>query len=79
MQINTTKHDKDDVLHGYDTSESQNINEIETFEHYGEKIHETEESISTETSQVLTDFSKTIHDEDDSSDDQSVIEIEQPK
>ena len=45
-------------------------------EHYGEKIHETEESISKETSQVLTVFNKAIHHEDDSSDDKSVIEIE---
>ena len=32
-----------------------------------------------ETSQVLTVFNKTIHHEDDSSDDTSVIEIEPPK
>ena len=32
-----------------------------------------------ETSQVLTVFNKTIHHEDDSSDDISVIEIEPPK
>ena len=77
---NTTMHDKDDLIHDeYDTSEDENITEIETFEHYGEKIHETEESISTETSQVLTVFSKTIHHEDDSSDDKSVIEIEPQK
>ena len=38
-----------------------------------------EESISTETSQVLTVFNKAIHHEDDSSDDKSVIEIESPK
>ena len=39
-------HDKDDLIHDeYDTSEDKNIIEIETFEHYGEKIHETEESI----------------------------------
>ena len=50
--------------------------EIETFEHYGEKIHETEESILTETSQILTVFNKGIHHEDDSSDDKSVIETE---
>ena len=53
--------------------------EIETFEHYGEKIHETEESIPTETSQVPTVFNKTIHHEDDSSDDKSVIEIDPSK
>ena len=73
-------HDKDDLIHDeYNTSEDENITEIETFEHYGEKIHETEESISTETSQVLTVFKKGIHHEDDSSDDQSEIEIEPPK
>ena len=62
-----------------DTSEDENITEIETIEHYGEKIHETEESKPTETSQVLTVFNKTIHHEDDSSDDISVIEIQPPK
>ena len=73
-------HDKDNSrCHEYDTSEDENITEIETFEHYGEKIHETEESISTETSQVLTVFNKAIHHEDDSSDDKSGIEIEPPK
>ena len=77
---NTTMHDEDDVIHDeYDTSEDENIIEIEAFEHYGEKIHETEESIPTETSQVLTVFNKTIHHEDDSSDDKSVIEIEPSK
>ena len=55
------------------------ISEIETFEHYGEKIHETEESIPVQTSQVLTIFNKAIHHEDDSSYDKSVIEIEPPK
>ena len=45
----------------------------------GSKTHETEESIPTETSQVLTVFNKAIHHEDDSSDDKSVIEIEPPK
>ena len=84
MQIhnmyNTTMRDKDDLIHdGYDTSENENITEIETFEHYGEKIHETEESKLTETSQVLTVFNKARHHEDDSSDDISVIEIEPPK
>ena len=63
----------------YDTSENEYIIEIETYEDYGEKIHEAEESISTETSQVLTVFIKAIHHEDDSSDDKSVIEIEQSK
>ena len=77
---NPTMHDKDDLIHDeYDTSEDENITEIETIEHYGEKIHETEESIPTETSQVLTVFNKTIHHEDDLSDDKSVIEIEPPK
>ena len=73
-------HDKDDLMHDeYDTSEDQNIIEIETFEHYGEKIDEAEESIPTETSQGLTVFNEAIHHEDDSSDDKSVIEIEPPK
>ena len=80
LQNNTTMHDKDDLIHDeYDTSENENITEIETFEQYGEKIHETEESIPTETSQVLTVFNKTIHHETDSSDDNSVIEIEPPQ
>ena len=35
---NTTMHDKDNLMHDeYDTSENENIAEIETFEHYGEK------------------------------------------
>ena len=77
---NTTMHDKDNSIHDEDdTSEDENITEIETYEHYGEKIHETEESKPTETSQVLTVFNKTIHHEEDSSDDISVIEIEPPK
>ena len=77
---NTTMHDIDDLIHDENnTSEDENIFEIETIEDYGEKIHETEESISTETSQVLTVFNKTIHHEDDSSDDKSVIEIESPE
>ena len=77
---NTTMHDKDDLIHDeYDTSEDESITEIETYEDYGEKIHETEESISTETSQVLTVFNKAIHHEDDSSYDKSVIEIEPAK
>ena len=80
LQNNTTMHDIDDLIHDENnTSEDENIIEIETIEQYGEKIHETEESISTETSQVLTVFNKTIHHEDDSSDDKSVIEIESPK
>ena len=76
LQNNTTLHD---LIHEYDTSEDENIIEIETYEDYGEKIHETEESIPTETSQVLTVFNKAIHHGDDSSDDKSVIEIEPPK
>ena len=80
MQNNTKRHDNDDLIHDkIDTSEDENIIEIETIEHYGEKIHETEESIPTETSQVLTVFNKAIHHEDDSSDNISVIEIEPPK
>ena len=48
---NTTMHDKDDLLHDeYDTSEDENISEIDIHEDYGEKIHETEESKPTETS-----------------------------
>ena len=70
-------HDKDDLIHDeYDTSEDENITEIETYEDYGEKIHETEKSIPTDTSQALTVFNKAIHHEDNSSDDKSVIEIE---
>ena len=77
---NSTKHDKDNSIHDeYDTSENEHITEIETFEQSGEKIHETEESISIETSQVLTVFNKAIHHEVDSSDDKSVIEIESPQ
>ena len=73
-------HYKDDLIHyEYDTSEDKNIAEIDTHEDYGEKIHETEESKPTETSQVLTVFNKAIHHEDDLSDDKSVIEIEPPK
>ena len=81
LQNNTTMHDKDDLIHDeYDTSEDENITEIETYEHYGENIHETEESIPVKTSQVLTVFNKTIHHEDDSSNDnKSVIEIEPPE
>ena len=80
LQNNTTMHDIDDLIHDeYDTSENEHIIEIETFEHYGEKIHETEESIPVETSQVLTVFNKVIHHEDDSSDDKSVIETDPSK
>ena len=53
--LNETIHDeenssetKDNSIHDeYDTSEHENISEIETYEDYGEKIHETEESIAT--------------------------------
>ena len=77
---NTTMHDKDNLIHDeYDTSEDENITEIETYKDYGEEIHETEEPIPVETSQVLTVFNKAIHHEDDSSDNKSVIEIEPPK
>ena len=79
LQNNITMHDKDDLIHEYDTSEDENITEIETFEHYGENIHEKEEPIPVETSQGLTVFNKAIHHEDDSSDDKSEIEIEPPK
>ena len=80
LQNNTTIHDNDDLIHDeYDTPEDKNITEIETFEHYGEKIHETDKSIPTETSQVLTVFNKAIHREDDSSNDKSEIEIQPPK
>ena len=61
LQNNTTMHDKDNSIHDeYDTSDNENTIEIETYEHYGENIHETEESIPTETSQVLTVFNKAI-------------------
>ena len=77
---NTTMHDKDDLIYDENnTSKNENIIGIETYEHHGEKIHETEESISKETSQVLTVFNKAVHHEDDSSDDKSEIEIEPPK
>ena len=73
-------HNKDNlILDENDTSENENTTETETFEHYGENIYETEESIPVETSQVLTVFNKGIHHEDDSSDEKSVIEIEPPK
>ena len=42
------------------TSENDNIVEIETIEQYGEKIHETAESIPRETSQVHTVFNTSI-------------------
>ena len=77
---NTTIHDNDDLIHNENnTSENEIIIEIETYEHYGEKLHETEESIPTETFQVLTVFNKGIHHEDDTSDDKSDIEIDRPK
>ena len=85
--LNETIHDEENssqkidnlIHHEYNTSENENTIEIETFEQYGEKFHETEESIPTETSQVLTVFNKAIHHKDDSSDDKSEIEIEPPK
>ena len=50
-------HHKDDLIHDdYDTSEDEKITESETYEHYAGKIHETEESKPTETSQGLTVF-----------------------
>ena len=59
-------HLKHNSIHDeYDTSENQNTIEIDTFKQYGEKIHETEESLPTETSQVLTVFNKGIHHVDD--------------
>ena len=77
---NTTMHDKDDLIHDeYDTSEDENKTEIKTNEDFGEKIHETKESMHMETSQVLTVFNKALHHEDDSSDYKSVIEIEPSK
>ena len=80
LQTNTTMHDNDDLIHDEnDTSEDGNTIEIETFEQYGEKIHETEQSIPVEKSQAPTVFNKAIHHEDDSSDDKYVIEIEPPK
>ena len=73
-------HNIDDLINDEnDTSKDENQTEIETYEDFGKKIHETEESISTETSQVLTVFNKAIHHEDDSSDDKSVMEIGPPK
>ena len=73
-------HDTDDSIHDeYGTSEDKNMTEIETYEHYGDEIHETDESKPTETFQVLTVCNKAIHHEDESSYDKSVIEIEPPK
>ena len=80
LLYHTTMQSKYDLIYGeYDTSEDENKTEIETYEDFGEKIRESEETKLTETSQVLTVFNKTIHHEDDSSDDKSVIEIESPK
>ena len=77
LQNNTTMHDIDDLIHDENnTSEDENIIEIETYEDYGEKIHETEESIPVETSQDLTVFNKAIHHEDDYKSD---IEIDPPQ
>ena len=64
--LDMSKRNSESDINIDDTSEDKNINEIETIEHYGEKIHETEESMSTETSQVPTIFNKAIHHEDDS-------------
>ena len=39
LQNNTTMHDKDNLIHDeYDTSQNENITEIETFEHFGRKF-----------------------------------------
>ena len=35
------------MMNMINTSEDENISEIETYDHYGEKIHETEESIGS--------------------------------
>ena len=44
LQNNTTMHNKDDLIHDeYETSEDENKTEIETYENFWEKIHETEE------------------------------------
>ena len=67
------------LVKSYHTSKDENITEIETYEHYGNKLHETEESKPTETSQGLTVFNKAIHHKDDSSDDKPVIESKPPK
>ena len=57
LQNDTAIHNRDDLIHDeYDSSEDKNISEIETYEDYGEKIHETEVSIPVETYQVLTVF-----------------------
>ena len=70
-------HDKDDLIHDeYDTSEDENITEIDIHEDYGEKIHETEESKPTETSQVPTVFNKGLHHEDDTSEEQNLKEMQ---
>ena len=74
-----SKQDSESDINIDDTSKEENTTETETFKHYEEKIHETEESMPTQTSQVLTVFNKAIHHEDDSSDDKSEIEIEPPK
>ena len=73
-------HDKDSsICHEYETSGDRNITEIEKYEGYGEKFHETEEAISTETSQVLTVFNKAIHHEYGTSEDANITEIEPRK
>ena len=56
---NTSMHDKHNSIYNeYDTSENENIIEIETYEHYGEKIHETEESIPSKHLKFLLDSTK---------------------
>ena len=71
---NTTMHDKDNSIHDeYDTSEDKNITEIETYKHYGEKIHETEE---WKHLKFLLYSTKHYIMKKKKSDDKSVIEIE---
>ena len=41
-----SKQDSESDINTDDTSKDEHITEIETFEHYGEKIHETEESMT---------------------------------
>ena len=60
--------DEEESITSQELSEEDSISDI--------PIETTEESKPTETSQVLTVFNKTIHHEDDSSEDKSVIEIE---
>ena len=60
--------DEEESITSQELSEEDSISDI--------PIETTEESKPTETSQVLTVFNHTIHHEDDSSEDKSVIEIE---